>query len=569
MSILRAAADDSWRNGGARRCTTRGVHSRPAWLAGWLISALAATQAIAAPPPLNFLVIVADDLGYSDLGSFGGEIRTPNLDALARSGLRFSSFYAAPTCSPSRAMLLTGVDAHKAGLGNMAEDLAPNQEGREEYLGHLNTHVATIAERLRDAGYATFMTGKWHLGGDAANSPAARGFERSFVLLQGGASHYDMSGPSAESPQARYRRDGKLVDHLPAHFYSTDFYASRMISYLKSRPRSRPFFAYLAFTAPHWPLQAPDDLIQKYLPLYQDGPAALRDRRVQGLARESLIARQFAAHEFVPEAPDWSQLDEATRARESRRMAIFAAMVDRLDTAVGRVIEQLRRSGELDRTVIFFMSDNGAEGHDLAALSDFHDWVMHFDQRLERMGRPGSFVWYGPHWAQAATAPSRLHKGYPTEGGIHVPAFVWSAGMAVHGINRSLVSIMDITPTILDLAGVAAAGSEFRHRPVQAIEGHSLRALLEGQRTEVRGDHDYLGWELFGRSGLRIGQWKAVQLGQHADDRKWELFDLASDPAEARDLSATQPDRARSMRELWQQYVEKNRVVLPDKVSGY
>ena len=534
----------------------------------WLACGLPGNSAAAQRPP-NFLVIVADDLGFSDLGSFGGEIRTPNLDRLARGGLRFSSFYTAPTCSPSRAMLLTGVDAHKAGLGNMAEDLAPNQAGHDEYLGHLNEHVATIAERLHDAGYATYMAGKWHLGGEASQSPTARGFEHSFALLQGGAGHYDMTGPAAESPRARYRRDGELVDKLPAGFYSTDYYASQMIDYLRTPRQARPFFAYLAFTAPHWPLQAPEALIMKYLPRYQDGPGALRERRLAGLARETLIDRTTVGHPFVPAAPDWQTLDITRRARETRKMATFAAMVDRLDTAVGRVLAQLRRWGELQHTVVFFLSDNGAEGHDLAALSDFHDYVLSFDQRLERIGRPGSFVWYGPQWAQASSAPSRLHKGYPTEGGIHVPAFVWSADLAAHGINRSVVSVMDIAPTLLALAGVPAGASEFRGHKVHAIEGQSLRGILDGHAGAVRGDRDSLGWELFGRSAIRVGQWKALQLGQSAADRRWELYDLASDPAELHDRSALEPAQARTMQDLWREYSEQNRVILPDTVTGY
>jgi len=534
-----------------------------------LVACLVASVAVAAPRPPNFLLIVADDLGYSDLGAFGGEIRTPTLDRLAREGLRFSSFYSAPTCSPSRAMLLTSVDAHKAGMGNMAEDLAANQQGHDEYLGHLNSHVATMAERLHDAGYATFMAGKWHLGGAAPDLPGARGFEHYFALMQGGASHYDMSGPSAESPRARYVRDGDPIDQLPKDFYSTDYYATQIKTYLAAEHGRRPFFAYLAFTAPHWPLQAPEALIRRYLPVYRDGPAALRARRLAGLEREGLIAPGTQAHAFVPEAQAWSALDAETRARDVRRMATFAAMVDRLDTDVGSVLDALRRSGELDRTVVVFLSDNGAEGHDLAALPDFHDWVMHFDQRTARIGRPGSFAWYGPQWAQAATAPSRLHKGFPTEGGIHVPAFIWAHDLAAHGINRSLVSIMDIGPTLLDLAGVAHDGSEFHDHDVHAIEGRSLQAVLAGRSDHVRGDSDTLGWELFGRSGIRSGTWKAIQLGQHADDRRWELYDLATDPAETRDLSASEPRRAADMQALWQRYVEENHVILPDTVTGY
>ncbi|MFO1468202.1 MAG: arylsulfatase [Steroidobacteraceae bacterium] len=531
-------------------------------------SALSAA-ATAGSSRTNFLLIVADDLGYSDLGSFGGEIETPNLDRLARAGLRFSSFYTTPTCSPTRAMLLTGVDSHKAGMGNMAEDIAPNQAGQDEYLGHLNTHVATIAERLRDAGYATFMSGKWHLGGEPQQSPAARGFERSFALMQGGASHYDMSGPALGSPKARYRRDGKLVEKLPAGFYSSDYYASQMLDYLRADRKGRPFFAYLAFTAPHWPLQAPEDVIRKYESRYRDGPASLHDRRLQGLVREGLLGAGVTAHPPVPAAPDWNTLSAQQRARETRKMAVFAAMVDQLDANVGRVLDYLRQAGELDRTVIVFLSDNGAEGHNLSDYPEFRDWAVKFDQRLERMGRAGSFTWYGPQWAQAGTAPSRLYKGFPTEGGIHVPAFIWSAGQQAHGINRSLVSAMDVVPTLLDLAGVASGGDEFHHHKVHPIEGRTLRPVLTSTAQAVRGENDSLGWELFGRSAVRIGQWKAVQLAQVPHAPRWELFDLAQDPAEMHDLSAARPEQARELLEVWDRYVKDNHVILPDKISGY
>lgn len=536
---------------------------------GFLLGLCWTLPVLAAPARTNFLLIVADDLGYSDLGSFGGEIQTPHLDQLARDGLRFSAFYTTPTCSPSRAMLLTGVDSHKAGMGNMAEDLAPNQAGNDEYLGHLNAHVATIAERLHDAGYATFMAGKWHLGGEEKQSPAARGFERSFALMQGGAAHFDMSGPTLDSPKARYRRDGKLVDRLPTGFYSTDYYASQMLDYLQHSRKGRPFFAYLAFTAPHWPLQAPADLIRKYESRYTGGPAALHAERLAGLVREGLLANGVTAHPPVPPAPDWNSLSAADRARETRKMAIFAAMVDRLDTNVGRVVDYLKKSGEMDHTIILFLSDNGAEGHDLNRFPEFRDWAAKFNQSYENMGRVGSFTWYGPQWAQAGTAPSRLYKGYPTEGGIHVPAFIWSAGQHARGINESLVSGMDVAPTLLDYAGVPAGGEEFRHHRIHAIEGRSLKPLLEGKVSEVRGETDSLGWELFGRSAVRQGRWKAVQLAQVPKSPRWELYDLATDPAELNDLSGVQTAKYHEMLDLWQHYVRDNHVIIPNEVSGY
>lgn len=523
---------------------------------------------VAATRP-NFLVIVADDLGMSDLGSFGGgEIDTPNLDRLARAGLRFSSFYTAPTCSPSRAMLLTGVDAHKAGLGNMAEDLAPNQEGHDEYLGHLNLHVATVAERLQEAGYATMLSGKWHLGGEEAHSPKVRGFERSFALLGGGASHYDMTGSATPNPRARYRRDGKIVDQLPAGFYSSDYYASQMIDYLNEAGSHRPFFAYLAFTAPHWPLQAPAALIQKYLDRYQDGPAALRERRLQGLLREGILERPVAPRPFVPGGTPWQELSPEQRTRETRKMAVFAAMVDSLDANVGRVLDHLRRTGQLDSTIVIFLSDNGAEGHDLVTLDDFKDWVPRFDNRTENLGLQESFVYYGAQWAQASTAPSRLHKGFPTEGGIHVPAFIWNPAFTHAGIHRSTISVMDLAPTILELAHVAPV-NEFHGHALTPIEGRSLAGVLRGDATRVRSDEDYLGWELFGRSGIRVGSWKAVQLGQFENTRRWELYNLVDDPAETRDLASDSQLQMQRLLELWRRYATENHVILPDTVTGY
>ena len=374
----------------------------------------------------NILLVVADDVGYTDLGAYGSEIRTPVIDGLAASGLKFSRFRASATCSPTRASLMSGTDPHLAGLGNMWEDLAPNQKGQPGYEGHLNDRVAPLPAVLKQAGYRTFMAGKWHLGRDETTSPAARGFDRSFALLPGGASHFvDRQTIEGAGNRAPYREDGRLVDTLPADFYSTRFFADQMIRYLGERPAqdTTPFFAYLAFPAPHFPLQAPDESLALYRGAYDAGYDALFDARLAAAKRLGVAPASAVGDRPYPGQRAWLALSPAERAVEARRMEIFAAMVTDVDTHLGRVLDLLRGRGELEHTIVVFMSDNGAEGHDMAT-----EWTAVADtakaccnNALENMGRPGSYVWLGPNWARASAAPFRLFKGYPTEGGTRVP----------------------------------------------------------------------------------------------------------------------------------------------------
>jgi arylsulfatase len=517
------------------------------------------------------LIIVADDLAYSDLGVYGGEIETPNLDALARAGVQFTRFRTAPTCSPTRAMLLSGVDNHVAGIGNMAEELAPNQMGQPGYEGHLNTRVAALSELLRDVGYHTYLSGKWHLGLTEETSPAARGFERSFALLQGGGGHFDDLGLSAQGPKALYREDGKPAT-LPAGFYSTRFYADRILDYLKSAEGDgKPFFAYLAFSAPHWPLQAPEASIAKYRGRYDAGYDAAHAARLARMKELGLVAADAEVYPRHAGEPAWEDLDAEQKRIAAKSMEIYAAMVDDLDREVGRVVDYLKASGRFDDTIIFFLSDNGAEGHLLTkAWPGLSEWVAQCcDNRYENMGRANSYLWYGPNWGWAGAAPFRMFKGFTYEGGITVPAFVtWPARYAGARVSTAFASVLDVVPTVLELAGVAHPGTRYQGRPIAALQGRSLVPLLGGADAVHPADH-VMGWELFGKRALRKGDWKIVWAPPPEGKGTWELFDTAADPSELHDRAATEPQRLAELIALWDGYARDNGVILPDRTSGY
>lgn len=509
----------------------------------------------------NVLLIVADDLGFSDIGAFGSEIATPHLDALALAGLRLTDFHSAPACSPTRAMLMTGTDHHLAGLGTMLEVAVPGFEGAPGYEGHLNQRVATLPERLREAGYQTFMAGKWHLGETLATAPVSRGFERSFALLQGAHDHFGRFTAQAFGGQGSlYLEDDQVVPELPPGFYSSDHFTDRLLAYLRERDAARPFFAYLPYSAPHWPLQAPDEAMAPYRGRYDAGPDALRQQRLAALKRLGLVPADAQAHPVVADEPEWAHMTDAQRARSARTMEAYAGMVHRMDWNVGRVIEQLRRDGGLADTLVIFLSDNGAEGAIVEAIPLIGPQMKRMvdqlcDNSLDNIGRPRSYAWYGPRWAQAATAPARLNKMFTTEGGIRVPAFLSWPGRTAAGIHTGFATVMDVLPTLLDLAGAQAPGTTFQGRTVEPVRGRSLRPWLEGQPGAVHAEHTATGWELFGRRAIRRGRWKAVYMAHAPGEApRWALYDLGADLAEQHDLALTEPMLLAELVAQWQAY---------------
>lgn len=532
-----------------------------------LIALLPAQAEVAARAPAerapNILIIVADDLGYTDLGSFGGEIPTPNLDRLALEGLRFSNFHTYPTCAPTRASLMTGVDNHVAGIGSQVP--TPRQAGRQGYEGHLNDRVVTLAEILGPAGYHTYLSGKWHLGTTPETGPGARGFRDSFALLPGGASHFSDALPLHPAEPAVYLHNGKAVEKLPGDFYSTVAYTNWLLSWLERDAGSgQPFFAYLAYTAPHDPLQAPKEAIRRHRGKYDLGWERLREKRFEGLKAQGLIEDDGALPAWPASVPGWDDLSAEERALRARDMEIYAAMIDILDAQVGRVIDQLEESGELERTWIFFLSDNGANGLPVSIYpthtSDFH---AQFDNSLPNRGAMGSFVEPGSGWATASTAAFRLFKGFSTEGGIRTPAFVRPpGGMGEPGkISDAFVHVMDLAPSIIELAGQAHPSRV--DVSLAPLTGRSILPMF-GTQTAAQAFRDKvvgIGYELHGTRAFIRGDWKIIQMPLPIGSGRWELYNLSSDPGETTDLARKFPGITAQLKQDYAQYRAANGII--------
>jgi arylsulfatase len=462
----------------------------------------------------------------------------------------------------------------------MYREIAPNQVGKRGYEEHLHTRVATIAELLGDVGYHTYMTGKWHLGYRDDNSPLARGFERSFASLAGGAGHLDML-PIVGPGIAPYREDKDMVDKLPDDFYSSRFFTRKMIDYIDSnRDDGRPFFGYLAYTAVHWPLQAPEESIARFRGRYDDGYDALHARRVARLKELGLLQKTTEAYPRLEDEPAWTDLTIEQQKREARMMEIYAAMVSDIDTYVGELVAYLKSIDEFDNTFIVFMSDNGAEGHPVGtSIGAVARWLeVCCDNSYGNMGKRDSFLWYGASWARASVGPWRMFKGFTSEGGIRSPAFVHYAEFAEDEVNRELVTVKDIVPTVLELVGTIHPGTTYKGREVVPMSGKSMLPMLRGESDVTHSPDEAIGWELFGKTAIRQGDWKITQEPDDAfwtardpvaEAYPWKLFNLAEDPTELNDVSSQYPEKLQEMIRLWDEYEERNGVIIPNQVMGY
>lgn len=514
----------------------------------------------------NVLLIVADDMGFSDIGCFGGEIRTPTLDSLAEEGLRFSNFHVLPTCSPTRSVLLSGLDNHQAGLGTMGEFIPPEAQGNPGYAGYLNFQVAALPEVLKAAGYRTYMAGKWHLGADEKTSPHARGFQETFALMQGGGSHWADRKPISPPEIMIYRRNGKEVESLPEDFYSTRFYTDRILEWLKrDRNRDEPFFAYLAYTAPHDPLHAPAAFIEKYKGRYDGGWDALRERRLEHLKELGMVGKDVQSFPRLPTVKPWKEMSEEEKALAARDMEVYAAMIDYIDGQIQRVIDYLKETGEYQNTLILFFSDNGANGNYKEAYpGQTKEFLASFDNRLENRGLPNSYIEMGPGWAQASMTPSRMFKSFTSEGGIRSPLLVKLPGeMANAGqINHSFLHVRDVMPTILELAGVKhPGGGNFDGRAVKPMQGHSILAMLEGKTDSPPDAVGEVGYELFGMKAYFSHGWKILLLPEPFGTGGWQLYNLAEDPGELNDLGKKYPEKLKAMVAGWEGYQKENGVL--------
>ncbi len=535
----------------------------------------APAQAQAPPKRPNIVIILGDDLGFADMGAFGGEINTPNLDSLAREGVRFTNFYTHASCSPTRSMLLSGVDTHRNGLGNMDEWTAPNQNGVPGYEGYLNRSVATLPQLLKDAGYHTYMVGKWHLGKQPDLIPRARGFERDFSLLDGAGSYWDMTNFTAAAPKSVFTEDGRYLTRLPKDYYATKTYTDKLIGYIDAnRGDGKPFFAYVAHQAPHDPYHLPRDWRNRHVGAYDKGWDAVRQERLKRQIELGIMPPGTELAERMWFLPDPIVLAPASRAILGKKMELYAGMVENMDHHVGRLIDHLKKIGEYENTIFIVFGDNGAEGTDLFKMiagspgtRDFLFAAINWSQtNPNAWGDPGSYVGYGPMWAQVSMTPFGQYKGWLAEGGIRNALIV--SGPAVKrpkgGINGGLMHVADIMPTLLEIAGASYPKTRDGH-DLPPLIGKSWSPVLAGQVESVRTGQDYLAWEVFGNRAVRQGEWKLRWQIKPYGKSDWELFNVAKDPAERKDLAAQNPDKVKNLLALWDDFVKANNVILPSR----
>ena len=516
----------------------------------------------------NILLIMADDMGYTDLGRYGGEIDTPNIDTLAAAGASFSDFHTSVSCSPTRSMLMTGTDNHIVGLGNMSELLTPEQEGQPGYEGHLNDRVVTLAEVLRDRGYRTYMAGKWHLGHEPEQYPHARGFEQSFSMLQGGASHWaDMTGLQATiQPVAKYVMNDRELEELPADFYSSRSYADFLIDAIRrGRGDGKPFLAYFAPTAAHDPIHVPEPWLSKYHGRYDDGYEVLKAERIAGAKRQGLVPQSAPEPAMHPRVKPWDSLGDEEKALESRSMEAYAGMVEAMDYHVGRIISFLKDVGEYENTVIIFTVDNGP--NPLYAVeypgNEGAEWMDQFDNSLENIGRRGSFVGYGTGWASAGAGPFDYFKLTVGEGGIRTPLIV--AGPGIQGSTQidSFAYVTDIMPTLLEFAQ-AKHPESYNGRAVEEMSGRSLSGVLSGSDEPTYGQDTLIGGEMLNGKWMRKGDYKAVLVAKGLGPGAWALYNVEEDPGETTDLSKNEPVIFEELKAAWDRYADKVGVVLSE-----
>ena len=512
----------------------------------------------------NMILIVADDLGFSDISPFGGNIRTPVLEQLSKEGLSFSGFHVQPTCSPTRSSLLTGNDNHVAGMGIMSEMDYPalhalNLPG---YSGNLSEQVVTIPEVLRDNGYHTYMTGKWHLGEGPGKGPFDRGFEETFILETGGGSHWNDKKALSPLQKMDYTRNGQAIE-LPEDFYSTKAYTDWMIQFIdQNKSDKKPFFAYLSYTAVHDPLHAPKEYIEKYKGKFDMGWDSLWAERLNNLKTLGIVSKDLNKFAKNPAIPPWAKLDPAHQKEFAKDMEVYAAMLDYMDMSIGRVFDYLKAQGLYDNTLIVFMSDNGANGATASTYPGNEDgkYYSTFNNSADNRGLQYSYVEMGPGWAQASTSPFRFFKSFTTEGGIKTPLIIKMPGKmnAAGGWNKSFIHVTDLMPTLLDLAG-AAYPQKYKGKSIHPSIGKSILPVLKGDSVSVHSGDGH-GWELFEMKAYIKGNWKILRLPQPMGTGAWQLYDLEKDPAETTELSAQFPDIKSQLMLDWNDYALKNEV---------
>ena len=532
-----------------------------------LINAAPAAPIATVKPPPNIVLLLADDLGFSDLASYGSEINTPNLSTLAHQGVQFSNFHVAANCAPTRAMLMTGVNNHRAGVGNIIEMIPDEFLDSPAYQGTLSTNTVTVATLLRDAGYHTYMAGKWHLGHSPELLPSARGYERTVALADSGADNWEQKPYLPIYEQANWFADGERFE-LPDDFYSSRFLVDKIIEFIDSNSGSKaPFFAYLPFQAVHIPVQAPQSFIDRYDGKYDEGWEVLRSRRHKAAQALGLVPEN-SAMEPMASTESWQNLEPNTKRYQAKRMAVYAAMVEAMDFHIGRLIQHLKDTGRYNNTIFIFASDNGSEGSgagvEPVAMNNLMLSLMDYNDDYETLGLKGSYGTIGPNFASAAASPLGYYKFYVGEGGLRVPLIIAGEPLTLSAPNSIIDAFSyatDIVPTILQLTGTANPAGRYNGRAVEPIVGRSVVPLLQGRAQRIYGDDDAVGYELNGHRALFLGDHKIVYNRPPIGDGIWHLYNIAIDPGETEDLKEQQPQRFARMQSLYEQFVAEHGVL--------
>ncbi|MFT4872642.1 arylsulfatase [Congregibacter sp.] len=519
----------------------------------------------ASPTRPNVVLILADDLGFSDLAPYGGEINTPTLSALAAAGVSFSNYHTAASCAPSRAMLLTGVDSHRAGVPNIPEMIPPDQRQQAHYQGVLGRNVVTIASLLQDSGYHTYMAGKWHLGMTPDLLPYSRGFERTVSMADSGADNWEQKPYLPIYEKANWFADGQAFS-LPENFYSSRFLIDKTIEFIDSNADDeQPFFAYVPFQAVHMPVQAPQEFIDRYMGVYDQGWEVLRHERHER-AKDLGVIPAESTMVTMSTTEDWDELSQAEKRYQAKRMAVYAAMVEAMDHHLGRLVKHLKANGQYDNTVFIFTSDNGSEASGSVdpdnAATRFVLARQGYTNEYDTLGLKGSFNSLPPSFSSASVSPLAFYKFYSGEGGMRVPLIVAGAGIDQKpGFSKAFAYVTDIAPTVLELTGTALPGSRYGGRLVEPMIGRTLLPLLRGDVGRVHADHEAIGYELAGNAALFQGDYKIVINRGPLGDNQWHLFNIVTDPGETQDLAGKMPTRFQHMLSLYQSYVKDNGVL--------
>ncbi len=510
-----------------------------------------AEQELSLPHKPNILLIVADDLGYGDIGCYGGEIETPSIDALAKNGIRFSSFHTAPMCAPTRAMLISGNGNHIAGMG--AQSKVSDEFG---YEGRLTDRVVTIPQLLQSAGYHTYMTGKWHLGMTPESNPHQKGFEQSFVLLNGAGNHYTNQSVLSKR-NSRYTENGDSTNWNNGD-YSTDFYTTKLITYISQNlDDNQPFFAFAAYTSPHWPLQVEKKHWEKYRGIYDDGYEKLRKKRMQSLKKAGIIPKNSRLPELHESVIPWDSLSDAEKMMEARKMELYAGMVDNLDENIGKIISFLKENGEYENTLIVFMSDNGAAYRDFFYAQNYSFLKDYYRNDYENMGNYNSYISYGPQWAEAGSAPFRYFKDYATEGGTNTTLIISNPNISgKNTISHIFTSVLDLAPTFYEVAEVNYP-DVFNGNKVYPLRGESLVPLLTGKTENIHDSNYVFAVEHYGNAMLRKGDWKITNFKRPFKQEDFALYNISDDLGEQNDLKDSEPEKYKEMLEEWKKFSDE------------